>query len=149
MKSPVGIRDARFSDVPAVAKLESEAFPAPWRAAFFDGELRASQRYCRVAIDAADELVGYVFSMWYFDEMHINKIAVCDDARRHGIATVLMNDCIAYAREKGVRTVSLEVRESNAQAQAFYRKLNFVQVYKRPNYYPDGEDAVVMMAGIL
>jgi ribosomal protein S18 acetylase RimI-like enzyme len=59
-----------------------------------------------------------------------------------------MNDCIAFGKEQGVRTLSLEVRASNEGAQAFYRKLNFVAVYRRPNYYPDGEDAVVMMAGI-
>ena len=148
MRAPILIREAGFGDLAAVAKLESLSFPAPWRIDFFDSELRASQRYNRVALDPNDRLVGYVFAMYYFDEMHINKIAVDETLRRHGIASELMNDCIAFAKNHEIRTLSLEVRASNEPAQAFYRGLHFVPVYKRPNYYPDGEEAVVMMAGI-
>lgn len=143
------IRDATHADVDEIARLESEAFPCPWKAAFFDSELRAPARYNRVAVDAGDAVIGYVFAMYYFDEMHINKIAVHESARRLGIATALMRDCTTFALSRNVRTLSLEVRKSNLSAQAFYARLNFLPVYTRPDYYPDGEAAVVMMAGIV
>ena len=37
--------------------------------------------------------------MWFFDEMHVNKIAVIGDERRKGIAQALMDRCFDFARE--------------------------------------------------
>jgi [ribosomal protein S18]-alanine N-acetyltransferase len=142
------IRNATFDDVEAITRLEEESFPTPWKSAFFDSELRAASRYNRVAVDGGGNLLGYVFAMYYFDEMHINKIAVQESMRRYGLASALMADCTKFAREHNVRTLSLEVRKSNSGAIAFYERLHFVAVYNRPDYYPDGEAAVVMMAGI-
>jgi ribosomal protein S18 acetylase RimI-like enzyme len=76
--------------------------------------------------------------------MHVNKIAVAESERRQGIADALMAACFAFAREQGVRVISLEVRQSNRGAQEFYRHLDFASSYVRPRYYPDGESAVVM-----
>ena len=46
--------------------------------------------------------------------------------------------------EPDVRLITLEVRQSNEGAQAFYTRLGFRSAYTRPNYYPDGEAARVM-----
>jgi [ribosomal protein S18]-alanine N-acetyltransferase len=143
MPSDLVIGPATRADLEAVHGLETEAFPVPWRREFFDSELAADWRLNLVARrDGA--LVGYVFAMWLFDEMHVNKIAVAETARRQGIAGVLMARCFAFAREHGIRTISLEVRRSNQGAQDFYRQLDFKPSYVRPRYYPDGEAAVVM-----
>ena len=53
--------------------------------------------------------------------------------------------CLEFARDNGIRTISLEVRQSNLGAQEFYRTLHFAALYIRPRYYPDGEAAVVMV----
>jgi [ribosomal protein S18]-alanine N-acetyltransferase len=134
--------------LPDIVALERVAFPSPWRRQFFESELEAEHRFLRVAISGAGDLVGYVFAMIMYDEMHINKIAVTDDSRRRGFATRLMDVCVEHARERGITTISLEVRISNEPAQAFYRKLHFEPLYVRKNYYPDGEAAVVMIADI-
>jgi ribosomal-protein-alanine N-acetyltransferase len=62
-----------------------------------------------------------------------------------GIANELMQRCHDFATQHGIKTISLEVRQSNRGAQEFYKQLAFAQQYVRPNYYPDGESAVVMM----
>jgi ribosomal-protein-alanine N-acetyltransferase len=50
------------------------------------------------------------------------------------------------ARDKGVTSVFLEVRESNSAAITLYGKLGFISVGKRPAYYSEtGEDALVFM----
>jgi len=137
------IRPATEQDMQAVHRLECQSFPAPWRIEFFESELHQNGRFSLVAVEGA-QLVGYVFSMWIFDEMHVNKIAVDPASRRHGIAAALMDRCFTFAREHRVTSMSLEVRESNAGAQSFYRKLGFQKTYIRQRYYPDGEAAVVM-----
>lgn len=139
----VSIQFATARDVVAVHRLEEASFPAPWRKEFFESELYASGRFNLVA-RRANVVIGYLFAMWFFDEMHVNKIAVDEAERRQGIAQALMERCIEFARVNHIKTISLEVRKSNRGAQEFYRQLDFASSYMRPRYYPDGEAAVVM-----
>jgi N6-L-threonylcarbamoyladenine synthase len=87
--------------------------------------------------------------MYFDDEMHVNKIAVEETRRRQGIALELMAQCFEFASTHGIRTISLEVRNSNLAAQRFYQKLDFNSLYVRPRYYPDGESAVVMVRELI
>lgn len=136
---------ARRCDLDAIAHLESFAFDAPWKRAFFESELAAEGRYATVARDASSQVVGYLFAMYFDDEMHINKIAVDETRRRRGIALKLMARCFEFAASRDIRVISLEVRQSNLAAQRFYERLEFTSLYIRPHYYPDGESAVVMV----
>ena len=142
--SDVEIKLATFADVDAIHRLETLSFPSPWRREFFESELKASGRMNLVA-QRRGTLVGYVFTMWFFDEMHVNKIAVTPNERRGGIASLLMEKCFRFARANHIQSISLEVRKSNEGAQEFYRRLDFLPTYVRQRYYPDGEAAVVMM----
>lgn len=143
MRSEVSLRPAERGDLDAINAIESSSFPAPWRREFFESELSAPGRFTLVAVRNG-KVVGYIFAMWIFDEMHVNKIAVLTGERRRGVAQALMDRCFEFAREHSVETISLEVRQSNLGAQEFYRKLDFESVYIRPRYYPDQEAAVVM-----
>jgi len=80
--------------------------------------------------------VAYLFAMWFFDEMHVNKIAVEEHERRQGIALKLMDRCLSFAPRPGREDHRLEVRRSNAGAQEFYKFLDFEPLYLRPRYYP-------------
>jgi ribosomal-protein-alanine N-acetyltransferase len=139
----LSIERATRAHVPAIHRIEEASFPAPWRAEFFTSEILAEGRFNLVALRDA-QVIGYLFSMWIFDEMHINKIAVAAEARRHGIADALMDRALTHARTRNITSITLEVRQSNEGAQAFYRHLDFTPTYVRKNYYPDGEAAVVM-----
>lgn len=145
--SELAIERAGPYDVGAIHRIEQESFPAPWRVEFFTSEIHAEGRFNLVAkIDGI--IVGYLFAMWIFDEMHVNKIAVEAKHRRHGIADALMAHCFTFAREHDIATISLEVRQSNEGAQEFYRHLDFAPAFLRRRYYPDGETAVVMTRSV-
>jgi ribosomal-protein-alanine N-acetyltransferase len=143
MPEGVDIQAATALDLEAIYRLETLAFPQPWKRDFFSSELEASGRFNLVA-RRGGHLIGYLFAMWLFDEMHVNKIAVDESQRRKGIADALMDHCFSFARSQRIRTISLEVRQMNQGAQDFYRHLHFAPTYVRPRYYPDGEAAVVM-----
>src|SRR5437764_3288794 len=100
----IHIATALPADVEEIHALERRAFPQPWRREFFESELRGSGRYNLVARKGG-RIVGYVFTMWFFDEMHINKIAVDDRERRQGIALALMSECLHFARVNRIRTI--------------------------------------------
>ena len=139
----VVIGPVRPEDIAAIHRIEETSFPAPWRPEFFRSELTAEHRFNIVA-RRGDVVTGYLFAMWFLDELHVNKIAVLETERRKGIANLLMSRCFEFARGNGVQVISLEVRKSNQPAQEFYRRLGFASSYVRPRYYPDGEAAVVM-----
>ena len=130
--------------VEAVHRIEEASFPSPWRREFFESEITAPGRFNLVAVRHG-VVIGYLFAMWIFDEMHVNKIAVLATERRKGIADALMERCFAFARDHDVQSIALEVRKSNAGAHDFYRYLDFTTSHHRPRYYPDGEAAVVMI----
>ena len=140
----IEIGEAEWRDIEAIHRLEEQCFPSPWRRDFFESEMRGDSRF-RLVARRDGAVIGYLFAMWFFDEMHVNKIAVAESERRKGIADALMDRCLAFARENGVTTISLEVRKSNRGAQEFYEHLEFEPMYVRPRYYPDGEAAVVMV----
>ena len=140
----VEIRPAGRADVDSITLLEAVSFDSPWRREFFENELVAPGRYNRVVLDPAGLFLGYLFSMYILDEMHVNKIAVIEEWRRKGIARALMKDSLRFALDNRIRQVSLEVRESNQGAVEFYRTLFFDTVYRRNAYYPNGEAAIVM-----
>jgi [ribosomal protein S18]-alanine N-acetyltransferase len=140
----VTIAPAAEADLTAVHRLETLCFPAPWRREFFESELSAAGRFNLVA-RRGGAVIGYLFAMWFFDEMHVNKIAVAESERRRGIALKMMEQCMDFAEGHEIRTISLEVRQSNEGAQEFYRSLDFEPFYVRPRYYPDGEAAVIMV----
>src|SRR6266542_1474231 len=140
----IHIAAALPADVDEIHELEARAFRNPWRREFFESELRGSGRYNLVARKHG-RIIGYVFAMWFFDEMHVNKIAVDERERRQGVALALMEECLRFATINRIKTISLEVRKSNQGAQDFYRVLHFEPSYTRPRYYPGGEAAVVMV----
>lgn len=86
------------------------------------------------------ELVGFLAVQTVLDEMEILQIAVKADFQRLGIASQLMAAVMDWEGD-----IFLEVRESNAPAQALYTRQHFTKIGKRKDYYRNPvEDAVIM-----
>ena len=83
---------------------------------------------------------GYVVTRLVDDVADLQRIGVHPDAQRHGLASALL----AEAMKRPAARMLLEVAESNAAARAFYAKAGFVEIHRRPNYYRDGSDALVL-----
>ncbi len=90
-------------------------------------------------------VVGYGGLWLMVDEAHISTIASHPEWRRRGIGELLLVAMIDASADIGGSVVTLEVRVSNAPAQALYRKYAFEVVGLRKGYYSDnGEDAYIM-----
>jgi ribosomal protein S18 acetylase RimI-like enzyme len=56
---------------------------------------------------------------------HVADLAVIADARRMGVGTALMEAGEAWARDRGLPALSLDVWSTNRRALAFYRRLGY------------------------
>ena len=122
------------ADVAQVAALEKACFSDPWPKSVLAQELENELSLWLVAKDG-DTVLGYVGSQSVLDEADMMNLAVCDCARRQGIGRTLVLALCARLDEKGVTSLTLEVRESNEPAIRLYTSLGFAQVGRRPKYY--------------
>lgn len=92
-----------------------------------------------------EHIVGFAGLWFTADEAHLTSIAVRRQHRRQGIGELLLISAIDLAAARGARFVTLEVRVSNVEAQALYRKYGFFKTGVRRGYYTDNrEDALIM-----
>lgn len=98
----------------------------------------------RVAAGRVARLAGFAFAWLAADELQLIDIGVDVQQRRRGIAQALLNRLMEHGREAGARRISLDVRENNAEAVAFYLKNGFQKAGRRKDYYPDGVDGIFM-----
>lgn len=132
------------SHIKQIAALEKECFSTPWSEAMLEEELFNPQASFIVAEDGEGNILGYAGLHVVLDEGYIDNIAVCPDARRHGVGSALLD---VYCRFGAVHLafLTLEVRASNVPAIGLYEKYGFQRAGVRPGYYQrPREDAVIM-----
>lgn len=130
--------------VTQVAALEKLCFSAPWSEASVEGELDNPLSVWLVCVDRG-KVLGYVGSQTVLEESDMMNIAVLPEARRAGIGERLILSLIELLKDRGSRSLALEVRASNTPAISLYKKLGFLQVGRRPNYYRGPrEDALIL-----
>lgn len=130
-----------------VLRIEQQVYPRPWTFTLYLSELglRSSRHY--VVAREAEAVVGYAGLLFTADEAHVTTIAVDPAHHRAGVGTRLLLHHARYARERGARHLTLEVRMSNLPAQELYRRFGFEAAGIRKNYYSEvNEDAIVMWA---
>lgn len=132
------------SHIEQIAQLEKACFSSPWTENMLADALFDTQASFIVAEDEEGNVLGYAGLHVIVDEGYIDNVAVEPDARRHGVASALL-DVFCRFGEANLAFLSLEVRASNAPAIALYEKHGFDQVGLRKNYYEKPrEDAVIM-----
>lgn len=144
MPAPLTVRPATVADLPGIVAIERVAFSDPWTEAAFAGLLGQPQVLVKVAL-AAGEVAGYSVAWVVADEAELANLAVVPARRGEGIGGRLLDDLLAELAARGGATVYLEVRASNAAAQALYRSRGFTVAGRRKAYYRrPTEDALVM-----
>jgi ribosomal-protein-alanine N-acetyltransferase len=135
------IRKAKSSDIPEVVKIETASFTHPWEESLFFDTLSANGKYFFV-YESDNKPVAYIIFETVLDEGNITDLAVEAKYRNKGIGKELIEKTLSLAKELKIKSIFLEVRESNEAARKLYRKLGFKLLGKRKGYYPKNEDAL-------
>lgn len=138
------IRNLRETDITLITRLEEVTQAVPWtekifRDCFFAG-------YPGWVLEQDKKVLGFVIIAMHGDECHLLNLCVDPYCQRQGIGSQMLRYAIDRAKQAGGMMIYLEVRETNTHAIALYKKLGFVQIGIRKDYYPaiEGrEDALV------
>lgn len=140
-------------DLPQVIAIAIELNLGIWQIDDYKEELDRKDSYLLVAKEGRD-VIGFIAVRFILidgndksinSEANIINIGVIESYQRKGIGKLLLNGILIKTEKLRVSTIWLEVRESNTEAQNFYRSRGFVQIQKRKIFYTQpSEDALVM-----
>jgi ribosomal-protein-alanine N-acetyltransferase len=88
--------------------------------------------------------MGYFGLFALAPEADVQTIAVSPKAQGKGLGSLLLNELISQALDRGCDQLMLEVRSDNDSALALYARFGFEEVTVRRNYYAPSVDAIVM-----
>jgi ribosomal-protein-alanine N-acetyltransferase len=141
----LAILPMRPADLPEVRAIELASLGHPWPEAAMRHEIEQNPFAHYWIARVKGEAVAYAGLWVQVDEMHVSMIAVLPDWRRKGLGEALLQRLLVEGRALGCLRATLEVREHNVAAQALYARHGFLEVGRRPAYYPDtGEAALIL-----
>lgn len=138
----IQVRASHVSDADAIAQLEG--LSPVTRRALTDGLARTDRRSVVAQSSDNGEVVGFATLLLQPDAGHLDDVVVALSMRGQGIGGALVTRLIQLAAAHDRAEVTLEVSEHNRAALALYRRVGFQVEGRRPRYYPDGSDALIM-----
>jgi ribosomal-protein-alanine N-acetyltransferase len=152
------LRKFGVDDLASVTHINELCLPENYTDIFFVDLYRRFPETFIVA-EEDDKVVGYImcrvevgFSNFglsgFVKKGHIVSIAVVPEHRRKGIGEALVAQAMEGMRGYSGKQCYLEVRVTNEEAIALYKKLGFEVTRTVHGYYADGEDAFVMSRDI-
>lgn len=148
MNPSLNLSDIALSDIPAIYTIEKLSFHRTWKLEQLRHELDLFGVWAR-KMRWKDLIIGYYFANLVAGEASLNRIAVDPRFRGIGIGKNLLDDFIGRARGNGAEQAFLEVDIKNENALSLYQEASFMRVGKRPAYYEDGSDALIMRLDFL
>lgn len=145
MTETVSFRPATPSDLERLAQIAKNTDPWGWSLEQFKGSIATGDIVLICLKDG--ESSGFSILRQVLDEAELLDIAIDSVFQGQGLGRKLLSEALKTVKLRGVRTVHLEVRESNVRARNLYSTSGFSEVGKRPKYYPSEqgrEDAVLM-----
>ena len=131
-------------DMPEVLEIENRSFEFPWFEEDFIRCLR--QRNCIGMVAEYDEhVVGFMIYELHKTRLHILNFAVHPEFRRCQVGGQMISKLVSKLSHQRRTRITLEVRETNLDAQLFFRDLDFRATSLLRNFYEDTpEDAYLM-----
>lgn len=120
-----------------LAELHAQTFSRFWHEADFLSLLAQSNVFGFIArpVGKPKLATGFVLARLIVDEAEVLTISVDPTQQRRGVGRDLMEGVLRVLHRERAKTLFLEVDETNQAAQSLYRRLGFIEVGQRPNYY--------------
>ncbi len=135
------IRRANLEDIPNIVRLEHQVFEETLGESFLYDELSLNPFARMYILEDQNHFIGFI-GLRVDDQAELMNFAIVPKYQHKGYGKALLTHVLKELQTEGIKMLSLEVRQSNKQAQAFYEKMGFTVSHIRKNYYKH-EDALV------
>jgi len=144
--STPAVREAHWTDVPALVALERELFGQDaWAEPTWWAELAGRPRRDYVVLADVEGVLGYAGLDHGGELADVMTIAVAPRGQGRGSGRVLLAELERRAHLRGAAGLMLEVRADNAAARGLYERAGYTVLSIRRRYYQPGDvDAIVM-----
>ncbi len=140
----MNIRPMTYEDLGQAADIEKICFRESWSVRILKESMESFWNLFLV-IQKGEKLIGYGTACVIAGEGEIQRIAILPEFRQKGLGRELLAALVKTAKERGARSVTLEVRESNLPARRLYISAGFQEEGRRKDYYRNPkEDAIIM-----
>ncbi|MBI5209562.1 MAG: ribosomal protein S18-alanine N-acetyltransferase [Elusimicrobia bacterium] len=140
----MGFRLAREADLDELVLIERGCPGAPqWSRAQLERGLR-SARARLLVLEEEGRLLAFAEVAVAPPDAELTTIVVRRSEQGRGLGRAMLGRVVEEALAAGCERLSLEVGQANAPAAALYASAGFKAVGRRPRYYDDGSDAVLM-----
>jgi len=131
-------------DMPEVLEIEDQSFEFPWSEEDFIRCLR--QRNCiGMVAEHEERVVGFMIYELHKNRLHILNFAVNEQFRGQNVGVQMIGKLIGKLSHQRRSRILLEVRETNLEAQLFFKKAGFKAITVLRDFYDDTtEDAYLM-----
>lgn len=135
-------------DMPEVLQIEQASFEFPWSEEDFLCCLR--QRNCiGMVAEAGGQIVGFMIYELHKSRLHVLNFAVAKDVQRTHVGTCMMRRLIDKLSQQRRTEILVEVRETNLDAQLFFKTMGFMAVSVLRHRYDDTEEDAYIMRYLL
>ena len=136
-----------ISNLEEIKNILNTEFDDFWNYEIFKEEL-ANNNSSYLVLKYEGEIVCFGGFKKILDEADIMNIVTKKTKRNLGFAKLILNELINIAKEKNLKTITLEVNENNLPAIHLYETFNFKKVGLRKNYYNNTNNAILMTLNI-
>lgn len=141
---PLRIRWMIRRDMPAVQQIEAESFEFAWSEGDFIRCLR--QRNCiGMVAECENQVVGFMIYELHQKRLHILNFAVARSWRGCGVGRAMICKLTSKLSADRRDHIIVEVRETNLDAQLFFRRLGFRAVAVLRGHYDNSDEDAYQM----
>lgn len=152
MENPLRIRAVDSSNIGELITIAEETNLSPWTALHYHEEMKIRRSIMLRLIDDTNSTVGFIIGRKVIGgdvhprvDAEIYNIAVSPAFQRCGYGQLLLDAFKDICRQSNVKTLWLEVRESNVPAITFYKRNGFTRVQTRNNFYDNPREHAILM----
>ncbi|MGE4320164.1 MAG: ribosomal protein S18-alanine N-acetyltransferase [Acholeplasmataceae bacterium] len=136
------IRHAKIEDIAAIVKIEKKVFKETLGDQFLYQEIKENPFAVYYVYEMGHEVIGYIGFRYDQSFCEMMNFCMTPTHQNEGYGKELLEVSMHEMMSLGVKTFTLEVRQSNLVAQHVYERMGFKKSHIRKNYYQN-EDAIV------
>ena len=136
-------RQAIDQDLKQILAIEARAYEFAWSRQKFIDSFNNPNISIQLIL-TKDQIIGYLVTLQSIDFIDILNICIDPKFQQQGLGKKLLNDLLCHPAKIAIKSIFLEVRESNRVAINFYQNFGFELLDTRKKYYSNLEDAKIL-----